>query len=59
MFMLQESVQQVGGDYNYTSGTPAFGQDINGSYTITNIATIIVIPSYYAPLNFEFAFQVD
>ena len=37
-----------------TSGTPAFGQDINGFYTIINIATTIVILSYYTPLNFEF-----
>ena len=40
--------------YSHTSGTPAFGQDINGSYTIINIATTIVILSYYSPLNFEF-----
>ena len=37
---------------SHTSGTPAFGQDINGSNTIINIATTIL--SYYISLNFGF-----
>ena len=39
-----------------TSVTLAFGQDIDGFYTIINIATTNVILSYYTPLNFEFRF---
>ena len=47
-------IRRQGKDYIYTSGTPAFGQDIDGFYTIINIATTNVILSYYTPLNFEF-----
>ena len=39
--------------FRWYKWNPAFGQDITGSYTI-NIATTIVILSYYGPLNFEF-----